>query len=654
MGTETVQDVTSVHGIDLAREADFDLGDLRVHPARCEVEWNDATQVLQRRVMQVLVALAQSSGSVVSQDDLVALCWRGLSVSDDAIFRCIGKLRKLAAGYPSAPYAIETIPGVGYRLTSSSAGYNDRPTKASPLLRYRFGGAVAVAATGLVLALVLIAATVWIGRNRPAPPHPMRVAVLPFEALSSSPDARALARRVPNEIVDVLGDSQIEAVLNGEQGQSAASSSVSVPGIIVTGILQDDGRSTTADVRIVDGTSRAALWSAEFTRNTEAASDLPIEVAARVADVVSMINFARSAEPPLNDDPALSAVLQTNDMIRDTQGEDWAQMLARTQDIVARNPNFAFGHSLLAVAYGIAADNVGIPDRAKAMRDAARREANLTLKLDPQDAGAYAVLSGFNELTLGQREAILARGIKLAKHPKQPLAALYSAEAKLLNNAGRLNEALSFQLIAYATDEWGAPKTAQLARTYANLGNLAAATSWLQKGVRRWPNHSGVERVQRYVVGIYGKPADALSILNRLDLQRPSEGRADAVWRTFVQARSAHSPERTAAAARSVRKAADQNIVPREYEILMLAALGEPGQAIEVGNSALDQLRLESWILFTPVTRNVRQDSGFVSLASRLGLIQYWRETGKRPDFCTDPARRSECGPQLLAALKSN
>ena len=75
--------------------------------------------------MQVLVALAQARGSVVSQDDLVIRCWRGLSVSDDAIYRCISKLRKLAADYPDAPYAIEAIPGVGYRLTSSSHGEDD-------------------------------------------------------------------------------------------------------------------------------------------------------------------------------------------------------------------------------------------------------------------------------------------------------------------------------------------------------------------------------------------------------------------------------------------------------------------------------------------------------------------------------------------------
>jgi len=103
-----------------------------------------------------------------------------------------------------------------------------------------------------------------------------------------------------------------------------------------------------------------------------------------------------------------------------------------------------------------------------------------------------------------------------------------------------------------------------------------------------------------------------------------------------------------------VRDAANDGTISREDEVMMLAALGETTQAMQAANSALDHLRLESWVLFTPVARNLRQDPGFVDLAARLGLITYWRETGKRPDFCTDPAARSECSPQLLAALKSN
>jgi DNA-binding winged helix-turn-helix (wHTH) protein/TolB-like protein len=647
---ESTKDAMWARSIDLAREADFDLGSLRVRPATCAVEWNGVSQALQRRVMQVLVALAHARGSVVSQDDLVIRCWRGLSVSDDAIYRCISKLRKLAAGYPDAPYAIEAIPGVGYRLTSTGPVENEPVVEDSTRRRFAFRALVAAA---ILAILVVGAATFWLVSGRASDDHhPIRVAVQPFDTLTNSDDARALARRIPNEVVNQFGDSQIVTVLARDQ---TAKDARPAPGLIVTGLVRDDAPNVSVDVRVEDGTTHAALWSMEFKRDRREASDLPMEVAARVADVVNIAIYARSAKPALTDDSALSALLQANDMIRDSQGGDWAQMIERAQTVVARHPEFAFGHDVLAVAYSEASEGIDNPDRARTMRDAARREANLTLRLDPQDAGAYVVLSGLEAPDeYRAQEAILLRGIRLAKHPKQPLGALYSYEAKLLSNVGRLRDALSFQLIAHATDEWGAPKTAQLARAYANVGNLSAARAWLRKGVQLWPNHSGVRRVQQYIVGFYRQPAEAIAIFNRLDAQSPSDEKQGVVWRTFIEARSAHSMALTAAAVRTIREAADQAKISRENEIMMLAALGETSQAIEAANSGLDRQRLESWILFTPVTRNMRQDPRFVGLAARLGLIKYWRETGKWPDFCTGSAARSECSPQLLAALKSN
>jgi DNA-binding winged helix-turn-helix (wHTH) protein/TolB-like protein len=641
-----------VHGIDLAQEADFDLGPLRVWPARCEVEWNGDFQTLQRRVMQVLVVLAKARGSVVSQSDLVLRCWRGLSVSDDAIYRCISQLRKLAAGYPDAPYAIEAIPGVGYRLTSSSLGKDDPAVE--PTRRQRRFALWLWVAAAVVAILIILAGTYWIVRGRVPDDHlPSRVAVQLFDTLSNSEDARSLARRIPNEVVNELGDSQIETVLAGEQaGHGAPGSASPVPGLVVTGLVRDDASNLIVDVRIEDGRSHAALWSLEFKRNRGQASGLPMEVAARVADVVNIAIFARNANPPLTDNSALSALLQTNDMIRESQS-DWAQMIERAQGVVARHPEFAFGHDVLAVAYATASERINIPDRAEAMKEAARHEAKLTLKLDPADAGAYVVLSWMEPSYRG-REAWLLRGMKYGRHPKSPVGALYSYEAWLLSDVGRLREALSSQLVAHANDEWGAPKTAQLARAYANIGNLPAARAWIQKGVQLWPNHSGIRRYQRHIAGFYEQPSEALATFNSMDAQAPAGRDENQIWRSFVKAKAAHSERLMAETTLQIREAADQEKISRENEILMLAALGETRQALEAANSTLNQRRFESWVLFAPVTRNLRQNPGFVDLAARMGLIEYWRETGKRPDFCTSPPTRSECTPQLLAAIKSN
>ena len=643
---EPTKDATWVHGIDLAQEGDFDLGSLRVRPAKCEVEWDGASQILQRRVMQVLVALAQARGSVISHNDLVIRCWRGLSVSEDAIFRCISKLRKLAVAYGDIPYAIETIPGVGYRLTSPGLAENDPPVGPAPPHAPRSRRLWVAAAAFLVL--VMMGAAFWILQGR-APSHQLlRVAVQPFETLNDSGDARSLARRIPSEVVDALGDSQIKAAMAGGGTENEPA-----PGLIVTGILREDGGNMIVDVRIEAGATRAAIWSTEFKRDRRDASDLPLEVAARLADVVNMINFARSADPPLTDDSALTALLQTTEMIRNGLDGDLAPMLEKARSVVARHPTFAFGHSHLAYAYATAAESIGVPAHAQAMRDAARREAQLTLKLDPEDAGAYAVLWQIEPTyNYRAREAILLRGIKVAKHPKQPLGALYSYEGSVLSSVGRLREALSFQLIARATDEWGAPKTVKLALNYANLGNLPEARRWLQTAVQRWPKASNVRAARFYIAGFLEEPTDALAIMDATDATTPPGQSQTAIWRSFIQARAARSKQAAAATIEKVREAAGDGKITRETEIMMLAGLGETKQAIAVTNLALDDSELDPRFLFTPVMSDVRRDPGFVGLASRMGLIKYWRETGKRPDFCTGPAATSECSPQLLAAMK--
>lgn len=102
--------------IDLSSQPDFTLGRLHVRPARREVEAAGVIQVLERRVMQVLVALAQPTWDVVSREELIIRCWSGLTVSADAIERCIGALRRLAERWPEPPFAIQTIGKVGYYL----------------------------------------------------------------------------------------------------------------------------------------------------------------------------------------------------------------------------------------------------------------------------------------------------------------------------------------------------------------------------------------------------------------------------------------------------------------------------------------------------------------------------------------------------------
>jgi DNA-binding winged helix-turn-helix (wHTH) protein len=101
--------------VELAREADIRLGALLVRPSRRDVVVRGRRERLEPRVMQVLVALVRANGGVVSRDELIDSCWGGRIVGEDAIYRCIVRLRRIAEMLDGA-FCIETIARVGYRL----------------------------------------------------------------------------------------------------------------------------------------------------------------------------------------------------------------------------------------------------------------------------------------------------------------------------------------------------------------------------------------------------------------------------------------------------------------------------------------------------------------------------------------------------------
>ncbi len=116
--------------IDLAGEADFVLGGLRISPSTREIARGDLREMLEPRVMQVLVALFQADGRVVSRDELIARCWDGRIVGEDAINRVIGRLRRLSETDGAASFAVETIPRVGYRLLAKATAAMPPPLAA--------------------------------------------------------------------------------------------------------------------------------------------------------------------------------------------------------------------------------------------------------------------------------------------------------------------------------------------------------------------------------------------------------------------------------------------------------------------------------------------------------------------------------------------
>jgi DNA-binding winged helix-turn-helix (wHTH) protein len=148
--TEEIERANAPAPIRLAREPDFRLGALTIRPSLCEVLVRGGRQRLQPRVMQVLVALARMEDRVVSRDALIDSCWGGRIVGEDAINRCIGRLRRLAQTFEGG-FSIETVARVGYRLNAAEVGASfpvPRPSSNAWSLRGAFALVAAALAIG--------------------------------------------------------------------------------------------------------------------------------------------------------------------------------------------------------------------------------------------------------------------------------------------------------------------------------------------------------------------------------------------------------------------------------------------------------------------------------------------------------------------------
>jgi len=152
--------------IQLAREPDFRLGRFTVRPSLGEVAADGVVERLEPRVMQVLVALVRADGAVASRDALIADCWGGVIVSENAIDRAISKLRRLAER-DGAGFRVETLPRIGVRLVRDAPPEPAAvPPSPPPHWRARRSRAfVAGAVAGAVALAGIVGAVAW--RARP-------------------------------------------------------------------------------------------------------------------------------------------------------------------------------------------------------------------------------------------------------------------------------------------------------------------------------------------------------------------------------------------------------------------------------------------------------------------------------------------------------
>lgn len=499
--------------IPLADRPDFKLGDALVRPSIRTLEGPVGHELAEPRVMQVLLALVDADGAVVSRDELIRRCWDGRIIGDDSINRAIAEVRRLARATGSA-FGIETIARVGYRLTGATIALNSDPVgrPAAISRRWLVGGVVATAAAAGGLGL-------W-----------------------------AIRRDGPSDGFDLL-------VQRGTEG------------------LRYD----------------------------------------------SPQSFDAAAE--------------------------------QLRQAVAIRPNNSRAWGLLAYArFNIS--ELAAPAQAAAALAVTNDAIETALKLDPREPNATTTMIELqgSMLDWATKEDRLRQ--VLVQDPRNPyaLASLVAA----LQAVGLTRASWDLNERAIAVDPLSPIHQARRAIKSWIMGRNADADRTINRVIELWPRHTIAWNFRFLIFAFTRREQAALAMIDdRANRPASLSPTAISMWRAALTALIERTPATIASAREAILGAARVSIGLAAHGVMMLSALGEIDAAFEVTDGLLlsrgpivvqptdgskrSFMNDPGWkytqYLFTPPSAAIRADARFDRLCEAIGLTDYWRIRGVRPDY---------------------
>jgi tetratricopeptide (TPR) repeat protein len=326
-------------------------------------------------------------------------------------------------------------------------------------------------------------------------------------------------------------------------------------------------------------------------------------------------------------------------------GEDTVKLHELARRMVAAAPDLAMAQALYAVASVSMADIVRHQGFVAAAEDHiadGRSAAERALRIDPDNGTANCALAWTYSRAPAhwiQFETYLRRiddadaSFPYALHDLTWLA----------RATGRLGDAINLNRRAAELDPYSSFKATALAWQLAMAGRLPEADVLLTRSEALWPNARTVADYRLQIATWY-RPPDAAEEVLRSSAIGISDSEF-ACLSLLLDARRGHRVEHQHLR-RTCAGAVRADHVPR-----VLAILGDVDEAFR----ELDAIDFSGGLadtipLFFPELRAVRHDPRFMPLALRIGLVDYWLNTDRWPDFCADPDLPYDC-KQVAASL---
>jgi len=590
-----------------------------------------ATMRLPDQSFEILAMLLEQPGALVPREHLRNRLWPAETFVDfdHGLNNAVKRLRDALGDSADLPRFVETLPRRGYRFIGkidhtepdAPVQIQKQRSKASP--RYQ-RVIIFLLSAGLVTALLFFFLRNMHWSGSPQPPHPMMLAVLPFQNLSGDASQDYFSDGLTEELITQLGE------LNGNQlGVIARTSSMMYKhttkdvgqigrelGVdyVLESSVRRDGDQVRITVQLIDTKTQVHLWAHSYDREVTHSIAVQEEVARAVAQQIRVKLATReAAQHPLN--PAGNeAYLRGRYFWNQFTENGFIQAASYFDQAVAADPKFASAYSALSDSYAfLIITNVIPPSEGwPKARDAAQR----AVELDGALSDARLSLAHFRMHMWDWKDADLEFKKALALDPSN--AAAHRMYAAYLVSLSRHQEALEEITQAHRLDPLSLTNNAEIVRALYYGRQYEQATEEARKMQLLDPEFPRTHFWLGRVYAQMGKYSEAIAEAERVGPSPDSTLRVTEM--AYACARAGKRAE-AGAFLRELQERSKRGYVPAYDLAVVHLALGEKEAALQWLQRAYDE---HDWGLVVlavePRLDPVRSDPRFQALLRKVGL----------------------------------
>jgi TolB-like protein/DNA-binding winged helix-turn-helix (wHTH) protein/Tfp pilus assembly protein PilF len=466
---------------------------------------------LERKPLQVLVALLDRAGEVVTRRQLQRLLWSdGVFVDfDKGLTVAVTKLRAALSDSAENPTYIETVAGEGYRfiakveqLFAASTTISAAPSSVQTRMLLPISvpdemrlsppsvsthpwrrKTLSAAALFACMAFLLVAGMTVLWR-RPVRPGAgqagkIMLVVLPFENLSGDPSQEYLSDGVTEELSEQLGNlhPQKLGVIGRTSAMTYKHSSRTIGQIgnelgvayVLEGSVRREGRKLRVTAQLVQVSDQAHVWAHDYDREVRDVVQVEDEVASDIAQQVGVsiaLAQPKSFYAHIPNPEAHEAYLLARYYWNKRTPEGWAMSRQYFRHAIEKDPQYSAAYAGLA--------------ESLVAKEEALAAAKKAVELDPTSGEARTALGWvefFQDWDFLAAQDALKDAVQLDPN-YAPAHHIYSG---VLQVNGRLQQAISEEKQAVALDPLWLICRASLAEELSMVGQSERAVEELNQ-----------------------------------------------------------------------------------------------------------------------------------------------------------------------------